>query len=251
MNCSWPGASLIVIRGHKHLHECAYIGDDSSEELDEMMEAIREGKYVDPKNQENIINATRDGPANQPDLMKRHRTDVQFLSPVHKNSSKVQHTLEHSVDSSEITDPKAMKLLLEVLQEKAKTSKSKLNTKSHFRRNSTVAEGESVNLTIEKPKNISTSAEALSDILDKLRNLGAKGREVLEKAIKQFNSTKTESVHDMKGRHYSKPSVKYDDNIDKLRRRKRELIFSTAMNRDDADNDAAIEEVSILYNKIT
>ncbi|XP_065343023.1 uncharacterized protein LOC135941429 isoform X2 [Cloeon dipterum] len=31
-----PGASLIVIKGHKHLRDCAYIGDNSSEELDEM-----------------------------------------------------------------------------------------------------------------------------------------------------------------------------------------------------------------------
>ena len=35
----WPGASLIVIRGHKHLQECAYIGDDSSEELEEILRA--------------------------------------------------------------------------------------------------------------------------------------------------------------------------------------------------------------------
>lgn len=34
----WPGASLTIIRGHKHLHECAFIGDDSSEELDELLE---------------------------------------------------------------------------------------------------------------------------------------------------------------------------------------------------------------------
>ncbi|KAF4519975.1 hypothetical protein B566_EDAN005475 [Ephemera danica] len=41
--CSrWPGASLIVIRGYKHLHDCAYIGDDSSEEADELAIIERE-----------------------------------------------------------------------------------------------------------------------------------------------------------------------------------------------------------------
>lgn len=30
----WPGASLIVIEGHKNLKECAYVGDNSSEERD-------------------------------------------------------------------------------------------------------------------------------------------------------------------------------------------------------------------------
>ncbi|XP_065215348.1 uncharacterized protein LOC135842011 isoform X2 [Planococcus citri] len=30
----WPGASLIIIEGHKNLKECAYVGDNSSEETD-------------------------------------------------------------------------------------------------------------------------------------------------------------------------------------------------------------------------
>ncbi|KAK9720344.1 protein of unknown function (DUF4792) [Popillia japonica] len=66
----WPGASLIVIRGHKHLHDCAYIGDDSSEELDEILEAIKDGSYV-------YVNTTKDEqPSNVPHLMKRHRSTL-------------------------------------------------------------------------------------------------------------------------------------------------------------------------------
>lgn len=42
----FPGASLILIRGHRHLHECAYIGDDSSEELSELMEIVAEGNTI-------------------------------------------------------------------------------------------------------------------------------------------------------------------------------------------------------------
>lgn len=38
----WPGASLTIIRGHKHLHECAFIGDNSSEELEELLEIAEE-----------------------------------------------------------------------------------------------------------------------------------------------------------------------------------------------------------------
>lgn len=40
--CRQPGASLIIIKGHRHLHECAYIGDDSSEEEDELREIAEE-----------------------------------------------------------------------------------------------------------------------------------------------------------------------------------------------------------------
>lgn len=43
----WPGASLILIRGHRHLHECAYIGDDSSEELQELMDIVAEGGTIE------------------------------------------------------------------------------------------------------------------------------------------------------------------------------------------------------------
>ena len=41
---SKQGASLIIIKGHRHLNECAYIKDDSSEEEDELEEIEREKK---------------------------------------------------------------------------------------------------------------------------------------------------------------------------------------------------------------
>lgn len=43
-----PGGSLIVIRGHHHLRQCAYIGDNSSEEEEELQE-LKEKKYSIPK----------------------------------------------------------------------------------------------------------------------------------------------------------------------------------------------------------
>lgn len=42
----WPGASLTIIRGHKNLHECAFIGDDSSEELEELLEVAKEQELL-------------------------------------------------------------------------------------------------------------------------------------------------------------------------------------------------------------
>lgn len=35
-----------MIRGHKHLHECAFIGDDSSEELEELLEVAKETGFL-------------------------------------------------------------------------------------------------------------------------------------------------------------------------------------------------------------
>lgn len=240
----WPGASLIVIRGHKHLHECAYIGDDSSEELEELMEAIQEG------------NGTDDSPANQPKLMKRHRPDIKFHSPMHSNSTG-NHTLNGIIDYSEITDPKTLKNLLQALREKSKGPRMKTlpNVQHpHMHRNSTIAKEESDNIKIVSPDNYTNSEEVFRDILNKLKNMGTKGSTILQKVNQRFSNNDGSNhnnnvVMDTKGRHYSKPAVKYEDEIDQARRRKREIILSTALggNMDDEENDKAIEEVIKKY----
>lgn len=244
---------MIVIRGHKHLHECAYIGDNSSEELEELMEAIREGSYVNPDSVTNVTSTEDEAPANEPELMKRHRPDVEFHSPLHKNNSK-NHTMDSNVDTSEITDPKVMKILLEALQVKTKQNKGKLlgrDARSHGHRNSTIAKEETKNFKINPPKPRTTSEEVFSEILSKLRRLGDKGNVILEKVNQEFNQTKNsqtnQTIIDTKGRHYSKPPVNYNDNVDH-ERRKRHLYVSPAqeMAEDDEQNDMAIEEVGII-----
>lgn len=45
----WPGASLTIIRGFKNLHEYAFIRDDSSEELEELVEIAKEQGLLDVK----------------------------------------------------------------------------------------------------------------------------------------------------------------------------------------------------------
>ncbi|XP_063982988.1 uncharacterized protein LOC135165530 isoform X2 [Diachasmimorpha longicaudata] len=72
----WPGASLTIIRGHKHLHECAFIGDDSSEELEELLEIAEEQGLFNGTG--HPLNQKKDGPSNEPAKMKRAHQDVQF-----------------------------------------------------------------------------------------------------------------------------------------------------------------------------
>ncbi|VVC95794.1 unnamed protein product [Leptidea sinapis] len=65
----WPGASLIMIKGYKHLQECAYIGDDSSEELDELLEAHKLGLLTNATLIQKIQELKKvDGKANHPDI---------------------------------------------------------------------------------------------------------------------------------------------------------------------------------------
>lgn len=63
---------MIVIRGHRHLHECAYIGDDSSEELEELLEIAAEKGILD------LEISSPESPANRVDLLTKHRPEVQF-----------------------------------------------------------------------------------------------------------------------------------------------------------------------------
>ncbi|KAL0279340.1 UNVERIFIED_CONTAM: hypothetical protein PYX00_000925 [Menopon gallinae] len=72
--CRWPGASLIVIKGHRHLRECAYIGDDSSEEMEELEELKREKDGQKPKSSDAWP-------------MKKARPSIEFHGPASVESA--------------------------------------------------------------------------------------------------------------------------------------------------------------------
>lgn len=56
-----------MIKGYKHLQECAYIGDDSSEELDELLEAHKLGLLSNTTLIEKLTQLNKeDGKANHP-----------------------------------------------------------------------------------------------------------------------------------------------------------------------------------------
>lgn len=48
-----------MIRGHKHLHECAFIGDDSSEELEELLEVAKETGFLMSNGSLVVINSIK------------------------------------------------------------------------------------------------------------------------------------------------------------------------------------------------
>ncbi|XP_066262139.1 uncharacterized protein [Euwallacea similis] len=258
----WPGASLIVIRGHRHLHQCAYIGDDSSEELDELMEAIKEGKYV-PNNQQMQVSSSNESVANDPELMKRHRLDVEFHSPNH--IKKDNHTLKDNVDTTDLNDPKMLKTILEALKTK-KNKKKENKDHPHFKRNSTIAQNEANNFHIYSPgeEMPQSSQEVLSQLYNKLQSLGEKAPQYLEELTKKFSNSSSfndvgmnngeeadstiQKRHDhqhfeTQGRQYKKPVVHFHRDIDS-RRRRREINMTAYLdlNKDDEDNDHAQEE---------
>lgn len=219
------------------------------------MEAIRERGYID---QHQNVTSEEDAPANEPDKMKRHRSDVQFHHPLHKNRTK--STIKEAIDTSDITDPKLMKKILESLQFKSGRHQKKTpkdDKHIHIHRNSTIANEEKRNFLIEAPnsgKKDTKSQEVLNDIIRKLENLGNRSSIILEKLNRRFEEKQTEKSEqnipetklDVKGRHYVKPAIRYDDNIDRAKRRRRDIVIEPALqdhlNEDDEENDLGIEE---------
>ncbi|XP_076166911.1 uncharacterized protein LOC143146454 isoform X1 [Ptiloglossa arizonensis] len=138
----WPGASLTIIRGHKHLHECAFIGDDSSEELEELLEVAKETGFL-------IVNGTveDESPSNVPEKMKRVQQGIQFHHKDHDlllNSSKhATNTGGHHYTSHEL-DAKAMRTILTELFVKTLDTKKKQKENPHHHYEGTFVEMDNI-----------------------------------------------------------------------------------------------------------
>ncbi|XP_077296405.1 uncharacterized protein LOC143918385 isoform X2 [Arctopsyche grandis] len=121
----WPGASLIMIRGHRHLQECAYIGDDSSEELEEILEA--NGGKLD---NDTIMKLTNQ-PTNKPGNMIRQLGEIRFHEP-RPNHDKHHHPPRAAGGFSEEKDHPDALVLKNILgelrsrQEKTKSRTAKI-----------------------------------------------------------------------------------------------------------------------------
>nr|XP_012137415.1 PREDICTED: uncharacterized protein LOC105662068 isoform X1 [Megachile rotundata] len=174
----WPGASLTIIRGHKHLHECAFIGDDSSEELEELLEVAKETGLI-------TANGTleRESPSNEPEKMKRVHQDVQFHHKAHLfNSSKhLTNSMVH-YNSHEL-DAKAMRTILTELFAKTLDTKKKQKENPHHHYEGTFVEVDN----IDKPPgpNVANPETNL------LKNFG----DVLKKQQEKVNSSVKNEKH--------------------------------------------------------
>ncbi|XP_050554343.1 uncharacterized protein LOC118279192 isoform X1 [Spodoptera frugiperda] len=115
---SFPGASLIMIKGYKHLQDCAYIGDDSSEEINELIEANRLGLLSDDALNKKISELkVENGKVNNPETMKRHKSGVSFHDPKNHVDENVTSTSSENLATVDVTDhdPKELREILERL----------------------------------------------------------------------------------------------------------------------------------------
>lgn len=100
-----------MVRGYKHLHECAYIGDDSSEEEDELAELKAEEDELIRKAASDAVNTykkkddtgqVQEGESNEPTMMRRarpgvilHNTNDPFDSTEQVTSRNFKNLFEH------------------------------------------------------------------------------------------------------------------------------------------------------------
>ncbi|KAJ8708588.1 hypothetical protein PYW08_009970 [Mythimna loreyi] len=117
---SYPGASLIMIKGYKHLQDCAYIGDDSSEEIGEVMKAFELGLMSKADKDEKLKKlGIVKGKPNDPDTMRRHKSGVSFHDP-NKKENETYSSSPDSLATVDVTDhdPKELREILERLHAK-------------------------------------------------------------------------------------------------------------------------------------
>ncbi|KAK0097930.1 hypothetical protein PV326_012702 [Microctonus aethiopoides] len=191
----WPGASLTIIRGHKHLHECAFIGDDSSEELDELLE-IREMQQ-DLINGTGLLQFNKDSnPSNAPDKMKRVRQGVHF----HHESSAIQINGTFPDGNNNIRHPNSRELdansMRDILKKLSSKTQDMKNKQKHHHREGVFKETSNIDV----PKShLSTSASAMDEksLHDLLQNKENDEKVfVSEKSVSQNNERDNKQFDD-------------------------------------------------------
>lgn len=233
-----------MIKGHKHLKECAYIGDNSSEELDEI-ESSEESNDTHIPNFMRKLTSGMSVPDMAPDVVYlSHNGNDTFLNrPYFKKSSK---TANHHLDYAEDLYQKEMK-------EKIENEDYDLLNKKPKR---IIQNDEVIN-------HIPESKELIEESLRKLGNQGEDGAALLRKLKEvlknDLNGTMNETAESTNRLYQIIENAMADDDSSWRGPRLRHLRsrFKRSFNnknedhdklskdlfKHDKQNDAAIEEV--------
>ncbi|XP_043277168.1 uncharacterized protein [Venturia canescens] len=273
----WPGASLTIIRGHKHLHECAFIGDDSSEELEELVQVARErvadGTSNDTATLLELLRLAKgdSAPSNVPERMKKAHENVRF----HQNNSESRSSgsprlANGNTEASGELEAAAMREILSSLFNKTSGMKKKQKDNPHhryegvFREISNIdkppaASSDSVHPTVPRIRPATTtarpetSAEVFNDVLQKLYSLGKRGEEVLHKLVDEVDRRNSDArrLREMLGNVMNNASLSEREK----KRLKRELVLGSPVHSDlaedtDSAEDAALEKEDLFPDGI-
>lgn len=217
------------------MRECAYFGDDSSEEVDEL-ERIGKEKT---KNEE-------DGQSNEPWLMKKARPGVFFHGSQHQNVN-TKHRLSKEIASDNYNDvpqewyfvkgkDNLNKKYLDVntMRRTEKVINEPVYNEAITGTFSEVNEKTRAGAVIKKSsKKKNESEEVYEEVLNKIKGLGNRGKVMLKKLHKTLNDDGEEEEEKLNGR--SKRNIELNTMYEDF-------------NKDDEEYDAAEEAVRICSN---
>lgn len=252
-----------MIKGHRHLKQCAYIGDDSSEELDEIFDG----------EESNNTSADYDI-SNKPTEMKKINDGVILedidISSHHHPHHKHFHTdvVEEALKKNWKVDNKKGPNLHLIYAEQVINPPNKNRDKDEFKKNPNI-----VNIPGNEESSddrVKTSKEVLDEMLNQLRKMGDKGKVILEKINKNLTDEElsTKGTEDKKHSSTDTSKVQRDKDLtksedlpsskskrslprNKLRRRRTAPTIGLAasqLNEHDEDKNTAAEEVRILFS---
>ena len=228
------------------MHQCAYIGDDSSEELEEMEANVAIQDPIQMRTVDDQETSGSTNESNQPNRMRRISPGVHLhgnQDPINSNEK-----LTYKEDSeSDYVDNIMLQLLQNIGRVKAKIRGNDVTPRLGKANASTVTESPT-NLD-DKSTSTPTSSEVFEDVLRKLQKLGDRGKSVLRRLNKQLG----EAVPHRQNHNQSMDvsalrniirEMFHEENVNSTRSKRGITLLQHSLNVHDEEKDAALEEVS-------
>ncbi|KAL1114824.1 hypothetical protein AAG570_007648 [Ranatra chinensis] len=219
----WPGASLMIIKGHKHLRRCAYIGDDSSEELDELNE-LQKAK-------------DKDVPSNDPAIMTKINPEVMvnghnITDRLHGDVLKVD-TLEEIPTGNSIEENRLDNRMGNYVHLNYAEKIDGPDRRNKWYETKKFAFSDS-----KRPQ--LTSKEVLNEMLVKLKKMGKTGKHILEELNREMSEGNEKPALDRKPKDGPRKSK-----LSRKRRHAAMKLLSGPLESQEADEENEGAEVDI------
>lgn len=239
-----------MIRGHRHLKQCAYIGDDSSEELDEIFDG----------DENNNTSADYDI-SNKPSNMKTIRDGVILEGKDSEHSdisaSRHHHKPFHHGAEEQLQEWDIKKGQVHLNYAEQELNPKKLRDKEEYKTNPKI-----VNIPSETERQVKSSGEVYDGILQQLKQMGPKGQEMLKQLNKKIleeernlDSTPKMGISEQKeqiSEHKSKETINTNirNHLKNKKRRRRQISenreTASSLTQHDEHADHAAEEVKYI-----
>lgn len=169
-----------MIRGHRHLKQCAYIGDDSSEELDEIFDGDENNNTsadYDISNKPSNMKTIRGGV-----VLEGKNLDHSDISASHHHHKPFHHGAVEQLQENYLKwDNKKGQVHLNYAEQEL--NPKKLRDKEEYKTNPKIV---NILSETETERQVKSSGEVYDGILQQLKQMGPKGQEMLKQLNKKI-----------------------------------------------------------------